>query len=139
MIATVVNRPTAGSVSRRDRPLPHVVVVLLVIAAGAVVLSCSHESPAQYRVVAQAVATASDRQMLSLEALLVGADAVADPATGRLPNVGAFHRAGIETLTIEGTRLTVSMLRTASREQRETVRATLARSPLVVSVGVDRI
>lgn len=73
-------------------------------------------------------------QLLGLEGELVGAEAVVDPATGRLPDVEAFHAAGVQSMSIDEGVLVVVMLPTASPGERDRVRSRLQASPLVQRV-----
>lgn len=77
---------------------------------------------------------ASVADLLALEGDIVGSDAVADPASGRLPDVRAFHRVGISAMRIENGTLSVEFLAGATRGQRSSVRTTLSRSPSITSV-----
>lgn len=82
---------------------------------------------------AQARAGTSTEDMLELEGQIVGADAVVAPGAG-LPDVAAFHRAGVAGMKVLGTTLTVTFLDDASQAQGDRVRSVLLASPLVISV-----
>lgn len=122
----------------RKRLLVVIATALLAVGVIATIVVSRQGSPSRYRIIAQTVATASNEQMVRLESSLVGSSAVANPATGPLSDVSAFHRVGIASIRIDGHRLTVVMLNGASATQREAVRAALASSPLVEAVRSER-
>jgi hypothetical protein len=110
--------------------------VALLLAAAALLLGRSdHPTPTAVSVlVATARPGVPSTRLLALEGAIVGRDAVADPATGRLPDVAAFHRAGIAGMRISNGILTVTFLPEATDAQRGKVRAVLSGTPLIASV-----
>lgn len=78
-----------------------------------------------------AVAGTTNTQLLAVEARLTGVD---PQARGRLPDVKAFRRAGIASIRIDGTTMTVSFLPTATTAQVERARAVLQSDPAIAGV-----
>lgn len=109
------------------------VLVLLMLAGSA----CGDETPRPAATVtATANTEAAHEDLLDLAGTLVGGrQFLADPSSGRLPDVGAIHRAGIASLTVSNGRIRVVFLDTASDSQRRLVVETLRTSPLVLSVA----
>lgn len=127
-----------GLAGRRRRwVLPGILAGVVVVALAVAVLASREGSPGSASGVtaytAQARAGTSTADMLELEGQIVGADAVVAPGEG-LPDVAAFHRAGVAGMKVAGTTLTVTFLDDASQAQRDRVRSVLRASPLVVSV-----
>jgi len=104
--------------------------VLMVTADG------RHQGEKATSVTMTAVARAgvSSAQLLGLEGELVGAEAVVDPETGRLPDVSAFHAKGVQSMSIRDGVLVVVMLPTASSVERDRVHSRLQLSPLIERV-----
>ncbi|GAB3447085.1 hypothetical protein GCM10027517_30380 [Phycicoccus ginsengisoli] len=126
-----------GEQRRRARWLVGLAVLGLVLAVGLAVWSRSgsQDVAARHTLVAQAVSTAGPNDLRAVEAELVGADAVGDPASGRLPSVDAFHRKGIESVRIDNGRvLTVVLLPDASPAQEAAARSVLLASRQVASL-----
>ncbi len=116
-----------------------VVVASLALGCGFATAGCSSAKPPA---AASAVAVASAKPGVDHAALLAlagslvgGADKLADPATGRLPDIGAFRTVGIATLTVSGSTIRVVFLSSASAEQRQAVERTLRSSPLIETVS----
>ena len=62
-------------------------------------------------------------ELMELESQIVGAQAVADHATARLPDVSAFHAVGVSSITIDNGLLVAEMLPTARATDCERVDA----------------
>ena len=127
-----------GPAGRRRRWVLTGILAGVVVAALAVVALSSREgsvvsASGVTAYTAQARAGTSTADMLELEGQIVGADAVGAPGAG-LPDVEAFHRAGVAGMKVAGTTLTVTFLEDARPAQRDRVRSVLRASPLVVSV-----
>lgn len=114
---------------------------VIAVVALVVIVSCSDGPPkATGRVlVATAVTGATNADLLEVEARLVGDSAAANPSAGRLPDVAAFHRAGIAGARIDGDNLTVTFLPQATSAQIDRARAAVLSAPAVVGVvdGLD--
>jgi hypothetical protein len=111
-------------------------LVALLVAAAALLLSHSgHPTPTAASVlVATARPGVAPARLLALEGAIVGATVAGDPTTGRLPDVAAFHRAGIAGMQISNGVLTVQLVPEATDAQRSKVRAVLSGSALIASV-----
>ena len=133
---SVQSRPGPAG-RRRWLVITGILAGVVLVALAAVVLSSREASvvPASgvTAYTAQARAGTSTDEMLELERQIVGADAVVAPGAG-LPDVAAFHRAGVAGMKVAGSTLTVTFLDDASQAQRDRVRSVLRASPLVVSV-----
>lgn len=137
-------RTTSGGSRRPGRraALVSVVAVAAVVVAAVLVFVSSdrHSQEATGRVlVVTAVAGATNSDLLAVEGRLVGSGAVVDPTTGRLPDVAAFHRAGIAGARVEGGRLTVTFLANATAAQIDRARAAVLTAPTVAGLadGLD--
>jgi hypothetical protein len=104
------------------------------VAGVALILARDHHPTYTHVLIATAHPGASVGDLLALEGDIAGSDAVADPASGRLPDVRAFHRVGISAMRIENGTLSVEFLAGATPGQRTSVRTALSRSPSIASV-----
>ena len=104
------------------------------VAGVAVLFARNHHPTYTYVLIASARPGVSAGDLLTLEGDIVGSDAIADPATGRLPDVAAFHRAGVSAMRITNGTLSVEFLAEATAGQRASVREALTTSPLIASV-----
>lgn len=147
MCPDVVKRAAATSPShhgrrRRRRVFLTILCVALMTAVAVVVLvSCddgTRKAPGRILEVT-ALAGAANRELFDVQARLAGGAAVADPARKRLPDIAALHRAGIAGMRVDGRRLTVSFLPTATSAQLERARTTVLSTPSVAGVvdGLD--
>ena len=129
-----------GPGRRRRRSIGWLLVAVGAVVALAGVLMVTadgrHQGEKATSVTMTAVARAgvSSAQLLGLEGELVGAEAVVDPETGRLPDVSAFHAKGVQSMSIRDGVLVVVMLPTASSVERDRVHSRLQLSPLIERV-----
>lgn len=141
---TVTKPPTAARTGateqarRQGRSRVALAIAAMALAASvagvALILARDNHPTYTYVLIATAHPGASAADLLAVEGDIVGPDAVADPASGRLPDVSAFHRIGISAMRIENGTLSVEFLPAASPGQRASVRMALSRSPLIASV-----
>lgn len=93
-------------------------------------------SPRTAAVVASAKPGVDHSALVTLAGSLVGgADRLAEPDTGRLPDTSAFRAAGIGTLTVSGSTIRVVFLASASAAQRQAAEQALRSSPLIATVN----
>ena len=109
------------------------------LGVGIAMGGCGSDSPPattpQAAVVASAKPGVDHSALVALAGSLVGgADNLADPATGRLPDARAFQAAGIGTLTVSGSTIRVVFLAGASTTQRQGAEQALRSSPLIAAV-----
>ena len=120
---------------RRRRSLLSLTALLVaLVAAAACLIGRSSDHTYANMLVATARPGVSSTDLLALEGSIVGSDAVVDPATGRLPDVAAFHRVGVSAMRIDHGTLSVEFVPEAATQQRASVLALLSRSPLIVTV-----
>lgn len=104
------------------------------VAAAALLIERGSDHTYTNVLVATARSGVSSADLLALEGSIVGSNAVADPVTGRLPDVTAFHRVGVSAIRIDHGTLSVEFLPEATTEQRASVRALVSKSPLIATV-----
>jgi hypothetical protein len=109
-------------------------LVVALVAAAALLIGRGGDHTYTNVLVARARPGVSSADLLALEGRIVGSDAVADPATGRLPDVAAFQRVGVSAMRIDHGTLSVEFLLEATSVQRAAVRTLLSRSPLIATV-----
>jgi hypothetical protein len=119
---------------RRRSLLLLTALAVALVAAAALLIGRGSDYTYTNVLVATARPGVSSADLLALEGSIVGSNAVADPATGRLPDVAAFHRVGVSAMRIDHGTLSVEFLLEATTEQRASVRALLSRSPLIATV-----
>jgi hypothetical protein len=133
-----VPQASATRVTRRGRsPVTFAIAVLILAASVAgisIVLSRGDHPTFTHALIATARPGTPTADLLALEGDIVGPEAVADPATGQLPDVAAFHRTGISTMRISNGTLYVEFLSGATTAQRASVRAVLSKSPVISDV-----
>lgn len=131
----VLERPAPPRRGRRRTPLLAVAVLLLCGGLVGYVSTRPHPVPTTHWLVAGSVPGRASADLVPIEAALVGPAALADPATGRLPDTAAFHRAGVATLRLGNGTLAVGFLPSATAAQVATARAALLRSPSIATVS----
>jgi D-alanyl-D-alanine carboxypeptidase len=141
LLAPPVTRPEMHRRRRHRGGVVAVAVLAVAAAAVAIVVTRGNQAsePPGRVITASTVTGATTADLLRLEAALVGRSSVADPATGRLPDVNAFHRAGISSMRIDAGRFTVTFLRRATAAQIDRARQTMLAAPVLARLadGLD--
>lgn len=114
----------------------HVCATVALVLIASFTVACSAESatpPAA--VTATARPETPHDALVDLAAILVGGpENMSDPATGRLPDIDAFHRMGIATLSVSETTIRIEFLDNARPSQRQAVIDVLRSSPFIATV-----
>lgn len=121
---------------RRSSTSRALMLTAVVVAVGIWASSCTsearHAAPA---IVATARPGVTHAALLELAGSLVGgSDKLADPSSGRLPDLGAFRSAGIGTLSVFNSSIRVEFLPGATLDQQSAAAQTLRSSPLIAQV-----
>lgn len=131
---TRTRRHTHGA---NRRVLRHGIAVIITCAAVAMSAGACTTSHNTRPLIATATAdpAVSHDALLDLAGALVGGRrSLADPSTGQLPSLDAFHTAGIATLTISGSTIRVVFRTDATPTQEQAALDRLHHSPLIAAV-----
>lgn len=122
---------------RRARTRYSTIAVLsIVLIIALAVPACANSRPSHPVTITMTASPATTHdQMLGLAGTLVGGPGnLADPSSGRLPNINAFRAAGIATLTVSDGTIRIVLRDDATPAQQQALLTRLRDSPLTSSI-----
>ena len=129
------NRPKA-----RPRPAakrPTCVAIVAVVITDLALPACTHSRTSHPPTITMTAApTATHDQLIDLAGALVGGPGnLAEPSTGRLPNLNTFRAAGIATLTVSANTIRIVLRDDATTAQQQALLNRLRGSPMTASIS----